>query len=449
MNGDDMAVAVARRLFEHLGVAATVTEPHQLTGGASRETWSMTAHLADQSDIGLILRRDPPGLEEPHRMVLEAQCFIEAMRVGVPVPRLYAYSVPDGDVDALGSAYVLMEMLPGEALPQRLLRDDAYAEIRPRLAYELGRTLARVHRMEPGHVVGLTDSDPIDSLFDAYLPTGPRLPALDLAFRWLRENRIPSGRKTLVHGDFRNGNVLVEPNGIRAVLDWELVHLGDPMEDLGWLCTKTWRFGASAPVGGFGERNDLFRGYADECGIVPDPAAVHWWEIYGTLRWAVMCRTQAARGRDGSDTNALELLAIGRRIAECEHDLLILLGVGAADHPISPPLVGGLFGEPNAAALLQAVREFVLSQTDKSSSRNRYLGKVAANVLGVVERELTLGPAAHADNRARLDALQMTSEARLAEALANGSVSITDEAVAEVVRSAVAARLAVANPRYA
>ncbi|MFF0814784.1 phosphotransferase family protein [Rhodococcus sp. NPDC003318] len=445
-----LAEAVADRYADAGNGPTTITGLQRLTGGASRETWSMTAVSDRSPDTELILRRDPPGLEEPERMALEAASIIEARRAGVPVPRLYAHSRPGTTDDTLGTAYMLMEKLPGEALPQRLLRDPEYADIRPRLAYEAGRTLARIHRMDPERVAGLADQDPIESLFPLYLSIGSRLPALDLAFRWLREHRPETTRKAVVHGDFRNGNLLVEPDGIRAVLDWELVHLGDPMEDLGWLCTKTWRFGSSAPVGGFGERDELFRGYADECGVAPDPAAVHWWEVYGTLRWAYMCRLQASRGSD-SGSNPLELLAIGRRITECEHDLLNLLGVGTAERPSTPPegpADDDLFGTPSAAALLGAVRGFVRSQSDDATGRSRYLGRVAGNVLGVVERELTTGDAARRDHRARLAALNLRSEAELAVALAEGALSIETAEVADAVRGAVAARLAVAAPNY-
>lgn len=444
-----LAEAVALRFTESRGEPATITGLHRLTGGASRETWAMTAVSDGSPDTELILRRDPPGLEEPDRMALEAASITEAHRAGVPVPRLYAHSSPDATDDTLGSAYMLMEKLPGEALPQRLLRDPEYADIRSRLAYESGRTLAQIHRMDPDRVPGLTDEDPIESLFPEYLAIGSRLPALDLAFRWLRENRPQSARKTVVHGDFRNGNLLVEPDGIRAVLDWELVHRGDPMEDLGWLCTKTWRFGSLAPVGGFGERDELFRGYADECGITPDPADVHWWEVYGTLRWAYMCRLQASRGLE-SGSNPLELLAIGRRIAECEHDLLNLLGIGTAEPaPSTAAAEDDLFGTPDAATLLGAVRQFVRAQSDESSGRARYLGRVAENVLGVVERELATGDAARSAHRERLAALGLGSEAELAVALADGALSVETPAVADAVRGAVAARLAVAAPKYA
>ena len=147
----------------------------------------------------------------------------------------------------------------------------------------------------------------------------------DLALRWLSQNDPgPSADVTLVHGDFRNGNLIIGPDGVRAVLDWELAHLGDPMEDLGWICVNSWRFGEiDKPVGGFGSREDLFAGY-EAAGRKVDAARVKFWEVMGTLRWGVMCCGMMQRFRLGPD-HSMERAMIGRRASETEIDLLRLL----------------------------------------------------------------------------------------------------------------------------
>ena len=147
----------------------------------------------------------------------------------------------------------------------------------------------------------------------------------ELALRWLRERDPgPSSEVTLVHGDFRHGNLIIGPDGVRAVLDWELAHFGDPMEDLGWICVNSWRFGEiDKPVGGFGSREELFAGY-EEAGRKADPDRVMFWEVMGTLRWGIMCCGMMQRFRTGPD-HSMERAMIGRRSSETEIDLLRLL----------------------------------------------------------------------------------------------------------------------------
>lgn len=390
MDTDLLREALEQRMGELLAQPCSVTELVRLTSGASRETWIMGVHPQTGEFRELVLRRDPPADEDPARMALEAAAFVEAAKQNVPVPALLDdsnRSDVDG-IDGIGNAYILMEKIPGDALPQRLLRDDRFAEVRRRLPHELGRILARIHRMDPDALPGLAGGDQVENLFETYTATGLPVPILEVAFAWLRAHRPSTTRETVVHGDFRNGNLLVDENGVRAVLDWELVHRGDPMEDLGWLCAKAWRFGSAEPVGGFGSREDLFRGYEEESGIAPDPHAVQWWEVYSTLRWAVICRIQANRGASPGESEPLELLAIGRRVAECEKDLLVALTRDGAQ----PPLEAGTdaddpFGSPSVEDLLGAVREFVRSRSEDADPRSKYLGKVACNVLDIAARE--------------------------------------------------------------
>ena len=94
----------------------------------------------------------------------------------------------------------------------------------------------------------------------------------------------------LVHGDYRTGNYLADETGVTAILDWEGAHLGDPVEDLGWVCVKSWRFGSvDKPAGGFGSREELWAAYERAGGGEVDPARAHWWEVFGTVRWGIIC----------------------------------------------------------------------------------------------------------------------------------------------------------------
>lgn len=292
----------------------------RMSGGASRQTWSFDAVVGGTTHE-LILRRAGATKADGPLMLMEAAAMTEAARVGVPEPDVIA---AQGDDSVLGAPFVIMQRVAGETIARKILRDEEYAEARPKLAGQCGTILARLHTMDTSALPDATHLDALGFFRDVFVASKVVSPTLELAFRWLEANQPESGRRTVVHGDFRHGNLIVGPEGIRAVLDWELVHLGDPMEDLGWLCTRAWRFGGKPPVGGFGEYTDLFTAYEAEAGIAIDPEEVAWWELFGTVKWGVICIMQAGRHLGGSEPS-VELAAIGRRLYEQEYDIVMLL----------------------------------------------------------------------------------------------------------------------------
>jgi aminoglycoside phosphotransferase (APT) family kinase protein len=304
-----------------LSAEVKLRDLRRLTGGASRETWAFDAVLRDGTARPLILRRDRPGPAARVGMVREATAIIEARRAGVPEPEIVAYS---DEPDALGAAYVIMERIEGETIARRILRDEQFAAARPKLAGQCGEALARIHSIPVDAVPGVQRFDVLSDVRGMIGFFADASPALELGLRWLEQNRPPGDEDVLLHGDFRNGNLVVGPDGIRAVLDWELVHRGDPMQDLGYLCVRAWRFGGAEPVGGFGSYEDLFAGYERVSGREVDREAVRWWEVFGTVWWGGACMLQAWRHLSGGE-RSVELAAIGRRVWEQEYDVTLAL----------------------------------------------------------------------------------------------------------------------------
>ena len=299
----------------------------KLSGGASQETWRFDIMHPDGA-IGSILRRSPKGYgAAPGRAAgldNEAALMRLAHAAGVPSPEVLHVLTPKDD---LGTGFI-MRRVDGETIARKILRDADYAEARPRLARQLGGIAASIHGIAREALPPLREMNAtkeIAELAREYRSFDWPRPVFDLALRWLSQNDPgPSADVTLVHGDFRNGNLIIGPDGVRAVLDWELAHLGDPMEDLGWICVNSWRFGEiDKPVGGFGSREDLFAGY-EAAGRKVDAARVKFWEVMGTLRWGVMCCGMMQRFRLGPD-HSMERAMIGRRASETEIDLLRLL----------------------------------------------------------------------------------------------------------------------------
>lgn len=321
-----VAHALSALARDRFGAGARVESVRRLSGGASQEIWSFDVHTAEGL-APLILRRVPAGLQQragAAAMATEARLIALAGDHGVPVPAIAAVLSPG---DGLGDGYV-MARVPGETLARRILRDDAFADARKVLARQLGQAAARLHAIPAAQAQPLnvsTVAGALDGARERYRANAIRKPVVEWALRWLDEHRpADMAAPAIVHGDLRNGNIMVGPEGLRALLDWEVVHLGDPAEDLGWLCVTSWRFGAiDLPVGGLGTRADLFAGYVDVAGAAPDADRVRWFEVMGTLRWGLSCSLMAREFQRGD--RSVERAAIGRRASETEIDLLSIL----------------------------------------------------------------------------------------------------------------------------
>ncbi len=415
---EQLAALLARALRDRLG-EVTVTGLTRLSGGASRQTWAFDAVGADGARTELVLRRDPPGRpSEPGAMGREARAIAAARAAGLAVPEVLLASNEPG---LLGEAGLVMARIPGETIARRILREDRYAPAREVLVGQLASFAAGLHALEPPPDLPAAP-DPLADLDAKLAEFDYDGGVFQLAIEALGEDRPPPREPVTVHGDLRLGNLIVDEHGLAAVIDWELVHAGDPAEDLGWLCVKAWRFGAPWPAAGLATREELLADYRDAGGADISAAELRWWEILGTLRWGVICLNQAWAHLSGL-YRSVELAAIGRRVAEQEWDLLTLLrpdeaALAAARRPrpgADPKPAPAPYGRPTASELLDAVRGFLTDQVmPATGGQLAFHARVAANVLAIVARELDL------------------------EAPPEGA-SLADE---------VAARLAVANPKY-
>lgn len=338
MIGEDIAAGLTP-LLERVSGARSVRldDVRTMTGGAAREAWSCEALLewpdgTSETKRLVVLIFRPAGPNRAFSAREEFRLLQAARSAGVPVaPPLLA-----GE-EGLGRPFYVMERVDGETIGRRLVRDDRFEAARRRLPAQLGAALAAIHRVP----VERADLDflprpsardavaagEVAQLEDLYrLAAVEPHPVFELAFRWLRGRCPATGRVGLVHGDFRIGNVIVDAeSGLRAVLDWELAHVGDPLEDLGWACVRSWRFGRDdLTCGGVGTREELVAGYENAGGASVDHHALRFWELFGNLRWGVFTLLQLRGFLDGTVPN-VELAAIGRRTAETEWEILNLL----------------------------------------------------------------------------------------------------------------------------
>ena len=328
MSDDDIQLRLEAALERHTGRAAKVYGVQRLTGGANRTTMAFEASGAGEGDTrrGYILQigaqvLDPIEALPQASPAEQARLMMAAAQTGAPAPTVVAIL---DSADGLGEGYIT-ERVGGETLGPRILREDRFAAARRAMARQCGEILAAIHRVDPAAVPFLKRQDAAEhvaahrSIVDSY---DFKLPALELALRWSAEHAPRGHRVAVLHGDFRTGNLIVGEEGIRCVLDWELGQIGDPMQDLGWLCIRTWRFGGAGPVGGFGSREDHFASYEKASGHAVDPAHVKFWEAFGNVKWAVDCLLLGTRG---VEEVGIERSAIGRRIEEPLWDFFNLI----------------------------------------------------------------------------------------------------------------------------
>ena len=331
--GKSLSLTLAKALGRSGCDVDRICDLRRLSGGASQETWAFGAHLRDGGVEQLILRRMPQG-ERPGDLSagpeLEAQVIALVASAGVPVPAVREVLRPS---DGAGRG-VVMNLIEGETLARKIIRDHAFDQARAEFADQAGQILARIHAVDATHLaLRVSDTaEEIEDLWGKYLRSDMPRPVFEIAFRWLRSHIPDAGEPRLVHGDFRNGNLIFGPEGVRAVLDWELTHRGDPREDLGWLCVNSWRFGEiDKPAGGLAGREELLSAYERASGRAVDRVGVHFWEVLGTLRWGVMCASMVEWIDNGSDAS-IERCMIARRASETEIDLMRLLSSTGTAH---------------------------------------------------------------------------------------------------------------------
>ena len=457
----ELAATLARVLTERVAGFRSLQTCERLSGGASQETYRIVIETADGTRK-LAMRRAPGGSRYAFSgtgpgLPTEAKLLGAARAAGVPEPAiLHVFEERDG----LGDGF-LMEWLEGETLGARITRAPELDAVRPQLARQCGEVLARIHAIDV-RAAGLaevlqqrTPEQLLRETWDLYQAYNTPQPMIDFAARWLLEHLPPASPPRLVHGDFRNGNLMISAErGIVAVLDWELAHLGDPLRDLGWLCTNSWRFGRSdLPVGGFGVIDDLLAGYASVSGTAVDPDHVKFWIVFGSFWWAVGCLSMAQFYRLGAD-KSVERPTIGRRSSECQVDCVNLLIPGPVEEPVGETKESTL-DMPRANEMLTSVRDFLRNDVmSGTTGRTNFLARVASNSLDIVLRELELGPVHRTRERDGLERILGHSgdlEAlrwELVRALRDGSMSLERPWLADHLRQTVVTQVAIDQPQY-
>ena len=407
----------------------------RLSGGANMESWAF-----DWGGGAYVLRRAPSAeyMEgRPYGHPVEAALVRAAHTGGVKAPEVIGVL---SDADGMGTGYVMRRVI-AEVSPAKIL-----AAPPPSLVADLGRELALIHALPraaiPAEIPVMDTAAALAELKARFLSYGGDRPAIALAVKWCEDHLPEPADPVLVHGDYRMGNVMVDADGLAAVLDWELAHLGDAHEDLAFGCMTVWRFGMlDKPAFGVGSLDDYFAAYEAAGGRPVDRDRFKYWLVYRTLWWALGCLQMGQAWRSGADTT-VERVVVGRRTAEQELDIIRLLEDGApaaeraAPLPPSPAAAAAPVGEPTTQEMVQAVRDW-LGEAIKpqAEGHGKFQVAVAMNALGIVMRDL--GAGVRAEDKA------------LAGDILAGRATLADPGLLARLRRAALDKCAVDSPKYA
>lgn len=311
-----------------------IQSAEKLSGGAIQENWAVDVRSNGETHRFVLRRNAPATIEASHSRKDEYLLLSAAWAAGVTVPRPVAFCE---DQALIGAPFALMERVGGVGYGPKVVRDRTLGGDRARLGRELGRQLARIHRIEPdaalAAILGPKPSNPGQAeiaLLRGWLDDIALVrPGLEWALRWAERNMPLPGEIVLAHRDYRTGNFLIDEDGLTAILDWEFAGWSGPMADIGWFCAECWRFSRpDLEGGGLCHREDFYAGYEAESGRAVDGPRVQWWELMAHLRWAVIALQQGHRHSSGEE-RSLHLALTGRIADPLEFKALKMTAPGA------------------------------------------------------------------------------------------------------------------------
>lgn len=306
-----LAAYIAGRMPEAADVA--VADLTRISGGASRETYRFRLSWTEAGEARerkLILRRDPPASLIDTERRIEFEAYRAFRGSAVPVPEMLWLEEAD---EALDHPFFIAEEIAGFQASPQLLFAPPYASTLRKLGERKWTILGEIAKADAQEVglVGVMAAVEPSGCWDHELSYWEKvldddeaepLPITRAAIRWLRANPPPPAQKVgVVHGDFRTGNFLYdEAGGIHGILDWEMAHLGDPLEDLGWSLNPVWSFGAGL-AGGLLPREQAIAVWERSSGLKADPVALHWWELFNCVKGQAIWISSARAWLDGGN----------------------------------------------------------------------------------------------------------------------------------------------------
>ena len=430
-----------------------------LTGGASRQMFK--AHVqTDKEDLVLVLRKLAGGDGEIDQLSLPQEVAVmrAVIDAGVKTPYVHFEFKPE---DGLGEGYA-MEFLEGETLGGRIARSKKFVEARKKLTAQTGEMLAKVHSIDikatrlNNLLPTFTPEYVADSMYSIYQTNKVEIPMLEYTYKWLKDHLPPPAMPVLTHGDFRNGNLLVDPNeGLLGILDWELGALSDPMRDVAYFCLTPWRYGVGhLEAGGFGTKEEFFQAYESTSGIRVDRERFKWWQVFSCFWWSIACVAMGLSYRQ-VEGKLGDRIAIGRRHTEGLIDLINLLIPGTIKLPTSSPS-NNEHQVATLAELIQSTQKDIMKVILPTvNGKSLFVSRVAINNLGIALREMEFGGIRdQAEIKSTNELLQesfndvIDCRKKLCEVLLKDDWPFSKNNLEEHLRHTIARQIAIDQPTY-
>ena len=309
--------------------AVRINAMQLLSGGAIQQNWELRVTVSGGTWNGehtWVLRTDAPATVAsslPREREYAIIRFAHARGLLAPQPLFLC-----NDTRVIGRPFFIMQKLPGVAAGHKVVRLELD---RRALARELAGIAARIHAIKPpldelpflktylARDVIAACRDYLDTLNEPH-------PVLEWGLRWCEQRAPLNEETTFVHRDFRTGNYLVHEGKLAGLLDWEFAALGNPLEDIGWICAKCWGFRQDHyVVGGVADVDDFIPAYEAASGRTVPPDALRYWQVMAHIRWSIIALQQAQRHLSGVEPS-LELALTGKIVAELEWEVLQLTG---------------------------------------------------------------------------------------------------------------------------
>jgi aminoglycoside phosphotransferase (APT) family kinase protein len=415
----------------------------KLSGGSSRDTYKIELKLSSGRKRYLIMRIDPPNI--PARGVqFEAKLLNVLKTYNVPVAKV----INSGKTPITQVPYVFFSFISGESQPKKILYEARFEQLRKNLTKQCAHALAKIHSVDTNKVPGLSKQNELQTVKSLYEALGYQSPVFDLTIKYLEDNAVDPHPYSFVHGDFRLGNFIVDNKKLKAVLDWELCHVGDPRSDLGWLCAKPWRFGSDKPVGGFGYYDELLETYNQLTKHKISFEQLKYFEILSDLKWGVFCIYQSNLHISGKRPS-LDLAAIGRRISETEWDLLketFKITTPIISLPDSP---GFSFQDrPYGWEFIDLIKDFNIKYRNLLTGYDRYQAKIIDNLLDILKRELCFNEFITKLISAELKQLNAKSIKDISDKIKSGKLDYNNKVLLTSLSKIIFLKLIINNPTY-